>query len=119
MAKRSRADVRRAIHARIRKRVAGTTERPRLCVFRSLNHIYAQIIDDTKGATICSASTTEKALRSQSGGNVEAAKAVGRLIAQRAQEKGVKKVVFDRGGYIYHGRVRVLADAAREVGLEF
>ena len=118
MASRSKADIRRAVHTRIRHRVRGTAERPRLCVFRSLNHIYAQLVDDSAGHTICAAGTTEKALGG-SGGNVAAARTIGRVIAERAQEKGIKQVVFDRGGYIYHGRVRTLAEAAREAGLEF
>lgn len=107
------------IHRRIRKKVRGTPERPRLCVFRSLKHIYAQIIDDTVGHTLVAASTTEKDSPVKYGGNVAAAKVVGQLIAQRALEKGIKKVVFDRGGYKYHGRVKALAEAAREAGLEF
>ena len=122
MARKSRQEVRRAIHGRIRRKVRGTTARPRLAVFRSLNHIYAQLIDDDKGVTLCSASTVEKnttpSARS-AGGNLDAAKTIGRLIAERAKERGIKAVVFDRGGYIYHGRVRSLAEAAREAGLEF
>lgn len=108
-------------HVRVRKKVSGTTERPRLSVFRSLNHIYAQIIDDTTGTTLVSASTLDPALKGKIkfGGNKEAAKEVGKLIATKASEKGIKRVVFDRGGYIYHGRVKELADAAREAGLEF
>ena len=119
MANKNSQDVRRAVHKRIRNKVAGTSERPRLAVFRSLNHIYAQIIDDTKGQTIVSASSTEPDLRGKSGGNTAAAKEIGKLIAERAKEKGINRVVFDRGGYIYHGRVRSLAEAAREAGLEF
>lgn len=119
MAKRKRAEVREAIHQRIRRKVQGTSERPRLSVFRSLNHIYAQVIDDTKGETLCSASTVEKDLRNQSGGNIGAAKTVGKLIAERAQAKGIGAVVFDRGGFIYHGRIRHLAESAREAGLKF
>jgi large subunit ribosomal protein L18 len=119
MAKKSRAEVRKAVHSRIRKKVAGTPERPRLAVFRSLNHIYAQVIDDGRGHTLCAASSSEKDLRANPGGNVEAARAVGRLIAERAREKGIEQVVFDRGGYIYHGRVKGLAEAAREAGLKF
>ncbi|HNG96541.1 MAG TPA: 50S ribosomal protein L18 [Acidobacteriota bacterium] len=111
--------MRKAIHRRIRKKVFGTPERPRLCVFRSLKHITVQIIDDSKGETLCSASTVEKTLREQSGGNIQAAEAIGKLIATRAKEKGIDSVVFDRGGYIYHGRVRHLAEAAREAGLKF
>ena len=116
-----RETLRRGRHNRVRKKVEGTQARPRLNVARSLNHIYAQIIDDVEGRTVVSASTLDKDLREagKSGGNVEAAKAVGQLVAKRAQEKGVKLVVFDRGGYKYHGRVKALADAAREGGLEF
>mgnify|MGYP000193248800 CR=1 FL=1 len=119
MAKKSRQDVRRAVHTRIRKKVKGTAERPRLAVFRSVNHIYAQVIDDLSGVTICSASSVEKSVGVSSGGNIDAAKAIGKLIAERAKEKGVNAVVFDRGGYIYHGRVKSLAEAAREAGLQF
>lgn len=105
----------------MRKKVQGTAERPRLNVFRSLNNIYAQVIDDVKGVTLVSASTLDKELKDKigHGGNKESAKAVGELVAKRALEAGIKKVVFDRGGYIYHGRVKELADAAREAGLEF
>lgn len=108
-------------HARVRKKVEGTTERPRLNVFRSLNHIYAQVIDDTTGTTLVSASTLDEAIKGKVafGGNKEGAKEVGKLVAQKATDKGIKAVVFDRGGYIYHGRVKELADAAREAGLEF
>jgi large subunit ribosomal protein L18 len=108
-------------HLRVRKKISGTAERPRLNVFRSLKHIYAQIIDDDRGITLVSASTLSPELRGQlkSGSNKEAAAAVGRLVAQKALERGIKKVVFDRGGYIYHGRVKALAEAAREAGLEF
>ncbi|MBK9316035.1 MAG: 50S ribosomal protein L18 [Acidobacteria bacterium] len=119
MANRSRQDMRRAVHRRIRRKVKGTAERPRLAIFRSLNHIYAQVIDDVKGVTICSASTIEKSAGVGNGGNTDAAKTIGRLIAERAKEKGVSSVVFDRGGYIYHGRVKTLAEAAREAGLQF
>jgi large subunit ribosomal protein L18 len=119
MAKKARQDVRRAIHSRIRKKVKGAAARPRLAVFRSVNHIYAQVIDDEKGVTICSASTVEKSANVGNGGNIDAAKVVGRLIADRAKDKGVSQVVFDRGGYIYHGRVKALAEAAREAGLQF
>ncbi len=119
MAKKSRQDVRRAVHSRIRKKVQGTPERPRLAVFRSLNHIYAQVIDDVNGTTICSASTVEKSAGVGNGGNIDAAKSIGKLIAERAKDKGVNNVVFDRGGYIYHGRVKSLAEAAREAGLHF
>ena len=106
-------------HIRVRKNISGTTERPRLNVFRSLNNIYAQIIDDVSGTTLVSASTLDADLKKSYGGNVEAAKAVGELIAKRAAEKGIKNVVFDRGGYLYHGRVASLADGARAGGLEF
>ncbi|GAB4408696.1 MAG: 50S ribosomal protein L18 [Thermodesulfovibrionales bacterium] len=108
-------------HKRIRKKVFGTLERPRLSVYRSLNHIYAQIIDDSMGNTIVAASSLDKVFGGVKGhrGNVEMAKKVGELIAKRALDKGVKKVVFDKGGYLYHGRVKALADAAREAGLEF
>ena len=106
-------------HARVRKRVKGTPERPRLSVFRSSRHIYAQVIDDVAGRTIASASTVEADQRGSYGGNVEAARRVGALVAERAREKGVTAVVFDRGGFQYHGRVHVLAEAAREKGLEF
>jgi large subunit ribosomal protein L18 len=108
------------VHDRIRKKMQGTAERPRLNVYRSLNHIYVQVIDDLHGATVVSASSAEgrKADR-KTGGNVAAAKSVGKTIAERAKAKGVTKVVFDRGGYIYHGRVKALADAAREAGLQF
>ena len=115
-----RNDIRQRVHARIRAKMAGTAERPRLNVYRSLNHIYTQVIDDTTGTTIASASTvSKKGDGKKAGGNVEAAKAVGKLIAERAKEKGVEAVVFDRGGYLYHGRIKALADAAREAGLKF
>ena len=117
MANTSRALVRTAIHKRIRHKVRGTTAHPRLAVYRSLNHIYAQLIDDEHGVTIVSASTTEKELRGPTGGNVEAAKRIGKEIAQRALAKGIDRVVFDRGGYLYHGRVKALTEAAREAGL--
>ena len=117
MANRNRAEVRNAVHGRIRRKVRGTTERPRLAVYRSLNHIYAQIIDDEKAQTLASASTTEKSLGVSKGGNVEAAKKVGQAIAERALAAGISSVVFDRGGYLYHGRVRALTDAARAAGL--
>ena len=119
MAKPSKNDVRVRVHRRIRHKVRGSQERPRLAVFRSLKHIYAQVIDDHKGHTVASASSGEKSSAVGSGGNVAGAKQVGKLIAERAQAKGVKKVVFDRGGYLYHGRIKALADAAREAGLEF
>jgi large subunit ribosomal protein L18 len=117
MAKRIRAEVRNAVHRRIRRKVRGTTERPRLAVYRSLNHIYAQVIDDEKSQTIAAASTTEKTLGAKTGGNIEAAKLIGQTIAERALAAGVERVVFDRGGYLYHGRVRALTDAARAAGL--
>lgn len=110
--------VRVRIHKRIRQRMKGTPERPRLAVYRSLAHIYAQVIDDISGTTLASASSNEKSA-TVVGGNVAGAKEIGKLVAQRAQEKGIKKVVFDRGGYLYHGRIKALADAAREAGLEF
>src|SRR5579863_7895224 len=112
-----RNEIRKRIHTRIREKLSGTAERPRLNVYRSLNHIYAQVIDDQKGETIVSASTL--ALKSKTGGNIAAAKEIGKAIAERAVEKGVRRVVFDRGGYLYHGRIKALADAAREAGLEF
>jgi large subunit ribosomal protein L18 len=115
----SRSAHRLRVHKRIRDRVTGTTERPRLAVFRSLKHIYAQVIDDKSGKTVASASTNEKSAELKTGGNVDAAMTIGKLVAQRAIEKGVKRVVFDRGGYLYHGRVKALADAARKAGLEF
>ncbi|HMF55600.1 MAG TPA: 50S ribosomal protein L18 [Pyrinomonadaceae bacterium] len=117
MAKRDRAQVRNAIHKRIRRKVQGTSTRPRLAIYRSLNHIYAQVIDDASGSTIVSASTVEKDLRGGTGGNVEAAQRIGRTIAERAIAAGISSVVFDRGGYLYHGRVRALTEAAREAGL--
>ncbi len=117
MAQKDRATVRRAVHKRIRRKVQGTAARPRLTIYRSLNHIYAQIVDDEQGRTIAAASTTEKDLRDATGGNVEAARRVGRAIAERAIGQGISSVVFDRGGYRYHGRVKALADAAREAGL--
>ncbi|HIW72877.1 MAG TPA: 50S ribosomal protein L18 [Firmicutes bacterium] len=105
-------------HTRVRGKVSGTAERPRLSVYRSLNHIYAQVIDDVKGVTLAAASSVEKDF-GMAGGNKEAAKKVGELIAKRAAEKGITDVVFDRGGYIYHGRVKELAEGAREGGLKF
>jgi len=117
MAQKDRAEVRRAVHKRIRRKVSGSAERPRLTIYRSLNHIYAQIIDDVEGRTIAAASTTEKDLRGATGGNIDAAVRVGRAIAERALSNGIEQVVFDRGGYRYHGRVKALADAAREAGL--
>ena len=117
MAQKSRAEIRQGVHSRIRKKVQGTAERPRLAVFRSLNHIYAQVIDDRSGKTLATASTTEKALAGSTGGNVEAAKNVGKAIDERAQKAGISSVVYDRGGYVYHGRVKALIDATREAGL--
>jgi large subunit ribosomal protein L18 len=117
MATKNRADIRRGVHSRIRKKVRGTSDRPRLAVYRSLNHIYAQVIDDDNGKTLAAASTTEKDLGVKSGGNVEAAKTIGKTIAERALSAGVSNVVFDRGGYVYHGRVKALLDATREAGL--
>jgi large subunit ribosomal protein L18 len=117
MANTSRAIVREAIHRRIRRKVKGSSERPRLAVYRSLNHIYAQVVDDLNGQTIVSASTTEKDLRGTTGGNVEAAQRIGKAIAERALERGISSVVFDRGGYLYHGRIKALTDAARAAGL--
>ena len=114
---RDRNVIRQRVHTRIREKVIGTSERPRLNVYRSLNHIYAQVIDDAQGVTIVSASTVSGKIKT--GGNVAAAKEVGKLVAERAKEKGISKVVFDRGGYLYHGRIKALADAAREAGLEF
>src|SRR5882672_5474397 len=117
MANTSRATVREAIHRRIRRKVKGSGERPRLALYRSLNHIYAQVVDDERGQTIVSASTTEKDLRGSTGGNLDAARRVGKAIAERALEKGIESVVFDRGGYLYHGRIKALTDAARAAGL--
>jgi large subunit ribosomal protein L18 len=111
-------EIRSRVHKRIRRKLAGTTERPRLAVFRSVAHIYAQVIDDSKGVTLVSASSVDKGGKTN-GGNVAAAKAIGKLVAERAKEKGVAQVVFDRGGYPYHGRIKALADAARAAGLEF
>jgi len=117
----TKEEIRTRLHSRIRKKVAGTPQRPRLAVFRSQSHIYAQVIDDDAGRTVCAASSLDKDLKSRfkRGANVEAAKAVGQLIADRAQAQGVKAVVFDRGGFKYHGRIKALADAARESGLTF
>jgi large subunit ribosomal protein L18 len=117
----TRSAHRERLHRRVRRRVRGTPERPRLAVFRSLRHIYAQVIDDTAGRTLAAASSLDPAFRQQmqGGGNVAAARLVGRLVAERALAAGVRRVVFDRGGYKYHGRVRALAEAAREAGLEF
>ena len=113
-------ETRQRVHDRIRKKILGTAERPRLNVYRSLNHIYAQLIDDHKGLTLFSASSAEgKKGERRTGGNVASAKATGKTIAERAKAKGIDKVVFDRGGYLYHGRIKALADAAREGGLKF
>lgn len=117
MANRKRAEVRGAVHRRIRRKVRGTNARPRLAVYRSLNHIYAQVIDDDNAKTLAAASTAEKDLAGKSGGNIEAARRVGQAIAERALAAGIESVVFDRGGYLYHGRVRALTDAARAAGL--
>lgn len=119
--KENKNELRKQRHQRVRKNVHGTTERPRLNVFRSLHHIYAQIINDETGVTLVSASTVEKEVAESlaNGSNIDAAKAVGAAIAKRAKEKGIEKVVFDRGGYIYHGRIAALATAAREAGLDF
>ena len=121
VSKKSRSEVRAKKHARIRNRFSGTTERPRLAVFRSNNHMYAQIIDDTVGHTLVSASTVEKEVKAEleKTNNVDAAAYVGTVIAKRALEKGIDEVVFDRGGFLYHGKVQALADAAREAGLKF
>jgi large subunit ribosomal protein L18 len=117
MANTNRAEIRSAIHSRIRRKVRGNTERPRLAIYRSLNHIYAQVIDDRLGQTLVSASSTEKDLRTGTGGNLDAARRIGTVIAERAIAKGIEQVVFDRGGYLYHGRVKALTDAARAAGL--
>jgi large subunit ribosomal protein L18 len=111
-------EIRSRIHRRIRRKLQGTAERPRLAVFRSVAHIYAQIIDDTDGKTVVSASSVDKRNRTN-GGNIAAAKTIGKAVAQQAKEKGISRVVFDRGGYQYHGRVKALAEAARAAGLEF
>jgi large subunit ribosomal protein L18 len=116
--KTAKNEIRVRVHQRIRRKLRGTSERPRLAVFRSLAHIYAQLIDDTQGKTLVAASSVDKAHRSN-GGNLAAAKAIGKAIAESAKEQGITKVVFDRGGYHYHGRVKALADAARAAGLEF
>jgi large subunit ribosomal protein L18 len=124
ISKTSKDQTRQKVHTRIRKKLMGTEERPRLNVYRSVNHIYAQVIDDAKGMTLVQATSVEKGKgvkgdKRPTGGNVSSAKEVGKLIAERAKDKGIKKVVFDRGGYLYHGRIKALADAAREAGLEF
>lgn len=115
----ARSDRRKRVRTRVRRKVHGTTARPRLTVFKSLNHIYAQVIDDQSGNTLASASSKDKDFGADRGSNVAAAKRVGELIGQRAKSEGVETVVFDRGGYLYHGRVKALADSAREQGLKF
>jgi len=117
MSRDSKNIIRMRIHKRIRRRVRGTEQRPRLAVFRSVKHIYAQVIDDVQGHTLVAAASTQE--MKTGGGNVAGAKAIGKLVAERAQDKGIKAVVFDRGGYLYHGRVKALAEAAREAGLQF
>ena len=119
--KQSRSEVRVKKHMKVRNRLSGTAERPRLAVFRSNNHMYAQVIDDTVGKTLVSASTLQKDVKAnlEKTNNVEAAAYLGKVIAERALEKGVKDVVFDRGGFVYHGKIKALADAAREAGLNF
>ena len=119
--KRTKEDIRTRIHRRIRKRMNGTADRPRLAIFRSQAHIYAQVINDESGTTLCTASSLDEVLKKdlKRGATVAAAKAVGKLIADRAKEKSVERVVFDRGGFLYHGRIKALADAAREGGLQF
>lgn len=119
LSKLNRKETTRKRHYRLRRRLAGSSERPRLAVYRSGKHIYAQVIDDLKAVTLASASTLDKELRSDSGANVEAARKVGELVAKRAQAAGITSVVFDRGGNLYHGRIAALAEAAREGGLEF
>ena len=121
VSKKSRAEIRAKKHRRLRNHISGTAERPRLAVFRSNNHMYAQIIDDTVGNTLVAASTLDKDVKAQveKTNNVDAAACVGTVIAKKALEKGIKEVVFDRGGFVYHGKVQALADAAREAGLEF
>jgi large subunit ribosomal protein L18 len=117
MSETNRNAIRQRIHARIRAKLSGTGGRPRLNVYRSLNHIYAQVVDDENGVTLASASSLQMKLKT--GGNIASAKEIGKAVAERAIEKGIKQVVFDRGGYLYHGRIKALADAAREAGLEF
>ncbi len=119
LSKINRKETTRKRHYRLRRTLSGTAERPRLAVHRSGKHIYAQLIDDVTSVTLASASTLDKDLRNASGANLDAARKVGELVAQRAQKAGVKSVVFDRGGFLYHGRIAALADAAREAGLEF
>ena len=116
-----RSKERHRIHRRVRVKIAGSSSRPRLCVFRSLNNIYAQVIDDSKGKTLVAASTVEKEIKSdlKNTGNIEASKLLGKKIAERAKAKGIETVVFDRGGYVYHGRIKAVAEAARESGLKF
>jgi large subunit ribosomal protein L18 len=117
----SKDQQRRRVHARVRMKVSGTPERPRLCIYRSSGHIYTQVIDDRSGTTLVSASSVDKETKKnvKGGGNIASAKAIGKAIADRAKAAGINKVVFDRGGYKYHGRVKALADAAREAGLQF
>lgn len=118
--KTAKNEIRQRIHDRIRKKLSGTPERPRLSVYRSVNHIYAQLIDDLNGRTVVAASTVEgEKANKTTGGNLASAKEVGKRIAEKAKQKGISKVVFDRGGYLYHGRIKALADAAREAGLQF
>ena len=121
VSKKSRSEIRRKKHMKLRNRFSGTAERPRLAVFRSNNHMYAQIIDDTVGNTLVSASTLQKDVKAnlEKTNNVDAAAYLGKVIAEKALEKGIKDVVFDRGGFIYHGKIEALADAAREAGLKF
>jgi large subunit ribosomal protein L18 len=119
MATKDRNERRRTIHARVRRKVRGSAERPRLAIYRTIQHIYVQAIDDERGVTLAHASTVDASLREKSGGNVEAAKSVGQLIAERLKSAGITSAVFDRGGYLYHGRVKALAESAREGGLAF
>ncbi|MGH9138365.1 MAG: 50S ribosomal protein L18 [Acidimicrobiales bacterium] len=119
MSKNRQVDPRTRRHRRVRKKVRGTSERPRLAVFRSNRHIYAQVIDDIAGRTLAAASTAEPSLRGGATGNIDAAKQVGALVAERSKAAGIEQVVFDRGGFLYHGRVAAVADAARQAGLEF
>lgn len=119
VSKRNKAELRQKKHERLRNRFSGTPERPRLSVFRSDKHMYAQIIDDVAGNTLCAASTLDKGANLENTSNIEAAQYVGKAIAEKALAKGIKQVVFDRGGFLYHGKVQALADAAREAGLEF
>ena len=119
VSKRNKAELRQKKHQRLRNRLSGTPERPRLSVFRSDKHMYAQVIDDVAGNTLCAASTLDKDAKLEITNNIEAARYVGKAIAEKAMAKGIKTVVFDRGGFLYHGKVQALADAAREAGLEF